>query len=834
MNNPIKRLTLDVNKAQNYETITVKQGDENSRVYKITLTSSGQTVTLAAGDTVQAKAERGGKTVALINCPKNGNEITLTLSPAMLAVAGDLRVEIMVYSGSAKLTSATQIFKVSRSISESPIVESPDFSALNKTMEEFADAIGKVTDSTEVIAARGNETLLPDRLRKIESGERITQGAIKNEHLAYDAVGTMELVDGAVTIEKIADDAKDTFAEKVHTHTDYAGTQQAGAVTFLNPGILVKPESIKSAVNSAAILAGAVTTRKIADGAITDAKIGQGNVKSIADDFAGNGIIGFDLEKLEKTIATDFNSGLGITCMGYSIPFKYDGRNFKYLFLPSVKMQEDGALTFMLCTPAEISGKQIQEADALPNRKTKVPFTAGVHSNVSVELGLDYSGCVVGETYLICIYAIKDVASPLYNSGVKFQLSNVANVANVSGVIKDVYKNALWLQASGAYRWATANAGVEYYITVQCALGTEYPYHSDIKAFVAKQIAAGNKPLQMANYLPDEIPAVVGDKLELFTDSIFAAQNISNYRLKIVWQNNAWNGEAYDRKISWTPTAAKTGSHALTIYAYDDYGREISKAQTTIKVYPVANPAQPKNLLIIGDSLTRYGSTNINGGDETSTVATLYSKLQDNGITNINLIGTQNISGINAARHEGREGWKTADYLNVSKSPFAVDGVINFKGYCDKNGYSGIDYCMIHLNWNDTYGDYSAHAARLKSLADKVVESYPECKIMFVSLASYSKTRYNFWRACTKEAVWNVSKALEAMTASNQNYNVIHLLQERDCEYNNNYKDLPANGRCSTTMRTLVDHVHGGAGEYQQIADTYFRAIVAQLNKDNQ
>ena len=82
--------------------------------------------------------------------------------------------------------------------------------------------------------------------------------------------------------------------------------------------------------------------------------------------------------------------------------------------------------------------------------------------------------------------------------------------------------------------------------------------------------------------------------------------------------------------------------------------------------------------------------------------------------------------------------------------------------------------------------------------------------------------------------MWNVSKALEAMTASNQNYNVIHLLQERDCEYNNNYKDLPANGRCSTTMRTLVDHVHGGAGEYQQIADTYFRAIVAQLNKDNQ
>lgn len=207
MNNPIKQITLDVNKAQNYETLTVKQGDENSRTYKITLTSGGQMVTLAAGDTVQAKAERGGKTVALVNCQKSGNEITLTLPPAALAVAGDLRVEIIVYSGAAKLTSATQIFKVARSIGESPIVESPDFSALTDTMKEFTDAIGKATDSTEVIAARGSEALLPDRLRKIESGERINQGVINNKHLAYNAVDTMELADGAVTAEKIAAEA---------------------------------------------------------------------------------------------------------------------------------------------------------------------------------------------------------------------------------------------------------------------------------------------------------------------------------------------------------------------------------------------------------------------------------------------------------------------------------------------------------------------------------------------------------------------------------------------------------------------------------------------------
>ena len=35
-------------------------------------------------------------------------------------------------------------------------------------------------------------------------------------------------------------------------------------------------------------------------------------------------------------------------------------------------------------------------------------------------------------------------------------------------------------------------------------------------------------------------------------------------------------------------------------------------------------------------------------------------------------------------------------------------------------------------------------------------------------------------------------------------------------------------------MKVLTDHVHGGTGEYQQIGDTYYRAIMAQINKDKQ
>lgn len=620
-------------------------------------------------------------------------------------------------------------------------------------------------------------------------------------------------------------DAEKNKLARFGSPDDYASVTNAGAIKLLSDTVIIQSKSLESAVDSKALRAGAVTTGKIADGAVTDNKLAQGNIKSIAEDFSNSGIIGFNLEKLEKTIKTEFNSGLAITSVGYSIPFVYDGRNFKYLYIPSVKMAGDGQLTFMLCRPADISGKQIHETEMLSNRKTKIALSEGLHTNVCAELDLDYSKCEVGDEYLICIYGIQNVASPTYSSATKFQLSNIANTANITGVLTETYKDALYIPPNGAWRWTRANTGAEYYITIQCALGVEYPYQSNITSFVNTQIDARKKPLRMENYLPPEIPAVVGDPLELFWDSIFGAKNITNYRLTVQWDNNAWLGEVYDRKLKWTPSNNHIGSHTLKVTAYDDYGQEISAANTVIKVYPIVNPSINKNLLIIGDSLTQYGN-------DTSTVNTLYYKLQENGITNLNLIGTQSMASNQNARHEGRAGWKAADYLDVTKSPFAIDGMIDFKAYCEKNGYSGIDYCIIHLNWNDTFTDYSGVSSRLRVLAEKVQESYPKCRIMLVGLSSYPKTRMNLWGFCRKTSAWELSKALQSVTDTKENWSTIHLLQERDCEYNNDFVEQPVNLRNDATIKVLKDHVHGGAGEYQQIGDTYYRAIIAQISKD--
>lgn len=293
MDNPIRNLKLDVNAKEHHERITVKQGDSDSRTYKITLINNSQTVTISPSDVVQAKAERHRETVALVTCPKSGNDIILTLSKEMLAVAGNLRVEIVIYTGNKKLTSATLIFEVDRSISEGLIVNTPDFSALDDMVKRVEEVLASPNVDGELKDARGGEKALRYRLDNIENGNRIAQGVITNEHLSYDSVDTLEIVNGAVTLDKISDEAlsefanshnhddryirnasevitpdmlsaaaKSLFALAKHKHSEYATKNAAG---ILDTTIVVSSESLKSSVNTAAIQNGSVTEPKIAD-----------------------------------------------------------------------------------------------------------------------------------------------------------------------------------------------------------------------------------------------------------------------------------------------------------------------------------------------------------------------------------------------------------------------------------------------------------------------------------------------------------------------------------------------------------------------------------------
>ena len=172
--------------------------------------------------------------------------------------------------------------------------------------------------------------------------------------------------------------------------------------------------------------------------------------------------------------------------------------------------------------------------------------------------------------------------------------------------------------------------------------------------------------------------------------------------------------------------------------------------------------------------------------------------------------------------------------INREGNPFVHNKVIDFNAYCTANNFSGIDYCIIHMNWN-AFG-YGAETMwkTLKELADKLLESYPQCKIFIVGMSAYSKYKYSGNWYCTKETVWEIDKYYQQQCDKLDNFRYISLLPYRDMEYANKYSEVDVNLRNSKIKeKELADHVHCGDIGYQQIADVYFRELIRQINLDS-
>ena len=138
------------------------------------------------------------------------------------------------------------------------------------------------------------------------------------------------------------------------------------------------------------------------------------------------------------------------------------------------------------------------------------------------------------------------------------------------------------------------------------------------------------------------------------------------------------------------------------------------------------------------------------------------------------------------------------DYVDINRqdNPFVQDGAINFRKYCEVNNFNGIDYCIIHMNWNAFgYGENEMWRT-LKELADKVLESYPNCKIFIVGMSAYSKYKYTGYWYCTKETVWNIDRKYQEECDKLDNFRYISLLP---------YRDMDKRESIKTGMETIAD-----------------------------
>lgn len=166
----------------------------------------------------------------------------------------------------------------------------------------------------------------------------------------------------------------------------------------------------------------------------------------------------------------------------------------------------------------------------------------------------------------------------------------------------------------------------------------------------------GDKNNAVSIKLPEQYALVVGDTFELFYKGIVNAVNPDLFDVRVICAK----GNAYTKRYVWTPTAADVGSYALTVELYGiNHNLLATKTIQLVVKNKATSPADPVNVLCVGDSLTTGGAW----------PAEVYRRLTSNdgeptgdGLANINFIGTRKIGNVG---YEGYGGWKFESYLSA-------------------------------------------------------------------------------------------------------------------------------------------------------------------------
>lgn len=193
-----------------------------------------------------------------------------------------------------------------------------------------------------------------------------------------------------------------------------------------------------------------------------------------------------------------------------------------------------------------------------------------------------------------------------------------------------------------------------------------------------------------------------------------------------------------------------------------------------------------------------------------------------------------------------------AETTYADGNPFwdADEGAVNFKTYCERNGFDRIDYVYTLLTWNGL-GGYLAesdaatianHVANAKKLIRLLHDSYPDAKVKVMGIqinslnggcgANYGANgSYSNWYGLVR-SVMGMNLAYQAMANEEEFADYVEFINvsgQFDSEYN-----MPCTSKAVNTRSTATEHigtngVHPGTQGYYQIADAAFRNMCARI-----
>ena len=177
-------------------------------------------------------------------------------------------------------------------------------------------------------------------------------------------------------------------------------------------------------------------------------------------------------------------------------------------------------------------------------------------------------------------------------------------------------------------------------------------------------------------------------------------------------------------------------------------------------------------------------------------------------------------------------------------------GKVSFKAYCERQGFSGIDYVYTLLTWNGNAAyraepeDNAVHAENARTLLRILHLDYPDAqvKIMGIQMPSLNggtganygaNSGYsNAYGLC--RTVMGLNLAYQAL-ADEDEFNgwveFVNVSGQFDSEYNMPQTNKQVNTRSTLTESVGTNGVHPSETGYLQIGDAAYRNMVARISE---